>query len=408
MMVLKIAWRNIWRNPWRSAIVLLAITFGLWGSNLISALANGMVLGQIGTAINSEVAHITLQEKNYPLQEELKYNFEQDQVEEKLDQLPEDVEYSHRVVVAGMLSSAGSIQGLTFLGINPETEKSVVDIHQHIVKGNYFDSLTSASPILISQKTADDLKVKLNSKLVANFPDVNNEVVYGLFRVIGIYKTNNQPYDEQNAFVLHHDLSAMLHLDSNLVQSTLVKHVNTDDLDVRSLKQKVEELLPGYSVQSWEDLKPELVISRDMMAKYMYIVLIIVLVALVFVIVNSMLMVILERTKEIGTLRALGMNKTKVVLMIFYETVIQSMLGGVLGTLFSYIVVQYFQMNGLQFDSVSKGLEAYGYPSVFYPYLPLESYIVSIVLVFITALLSSIPPVRRALKLNPSTAIRSL
>jgi len=391
--------------------VFLAITFGLWGANLISGLANGMIQGQIDSAINNELAHLIVQEKHYPQQEELKYNYDRQLVEAKLNLLEDSITFCHHQLVTCMLSSAGYTQGLTLVGIDPKQEKKVVTIYDHLEEGNYFDStVTSGLPILISEKTAKELKVKLNAKLVANFPDIENDVVYGLFRVVGIYKSNNQLYDQMHAFVVGKDLSKLLKMDADLVHETLVKKIiqPNEEVKVNELKSDVQNELKEFSVQTWEEIRPELVLGQNSMKIFLYVILGIVMIALVFVIVNSMLMVILERTHELGTLRALGMNSQKIIIMIFYETVIQGMIGAVLGTTLSYIVISYFNRYGLQFSSVSEGMEAYGYPSIFYPYLNGEAYVISLLMVFITTLFSAIPPVRRALSLNPSSAIRSI
>jgi ABC-type antimicrobial peptide transport system permease subunit len=133
----------------------------------------------------------------------------------------------------------------------------------------------------------------------------------------------------------------------------------------------------------------------------------IILAALAFGIVNTMLMVVLERTRELGMLTAIGMNKRKVFSMIMLESVFLSLIGGLAGMLTGWIIIILTAKNGINFVKYAEGLEAYGYSAHLFPEITLGFFIMVTILIIITGILSSIYPAMKALKLNPVEAIRT-
>ena len=118
-------------------------------------------------------------------------------------------------------------------------------------------------------------------------------------------------------------------------------------------------------------------------------------------------MAILERTKEIGMLMAVGMNKQRIFLMIMLETIFLSITGAFIGMALAYTTISLTSQHGLNFAAVAEGLEAFGYSALVYPILDTQIYVRLTILMFITAIFSSIYPARKALKLKPAEAIRA-
>ena len=123
---------------------------------------------------------------------------------------------------------------------------------------------------------------------------------------------------------------------------------------------------------------------------YLYIIVGIILVALLFSIVNTMLMAVLERVREIGMLMAVGMTKGRVFNMIMYETVFMTMIGAPIGLFLSWISIQYFGNAGI--DLSGAAYESQGFGSVVYPYLDIESYVNVTLMVLVMSLLAAIYP----------------
>ncbi|NTV83515.1 MAG: FtsX-like permease family protein [Bacteroidales bacterium] len=153
-------------------------------------------------------------------------------------------------------------------------------------------------------------------------------------------------------------------------------------------------------------MEPLLAGLSSMMNQMAYFLLIIILIAMAFGIINTMMMAVLERTRELGMLMAVGMNKRKVFFMIMLETIFLSLVGTLAGIVISVVTIHYTGLNGINFSAWAEGYESWGYSALVYPSLYMSFYIGMTALVIITATISSIYPARKALGFNPAAAIR--
>jgi ABC-type antimicrobial peptide transport system permease subunit len=119
-----------------------------------------------------------------------------------------------------------------------------------------------------------------------------------------------------------------------------------------------------------------------------------------------MLMAVLERIKEIGMLMAIGMNKTRVFLLIMYETVFLSLTGGILGVLAGAFVSKYFETHKIDLSLWAKGYIELGYDPFVYCRLEWPLLVNVTFMVIITGILASIYPAWKALSYNPANALR--
>jgi len=246
---------------------------------------------------------------------------------------------------------------------------------------------------------------KLRTKIIVRITDKEGFLVDAAFRIAGIYKTNNTAFDEMYAFVKNSDIETITGFSPE--ESHEIAILLNDIKMTENIKSQIQNLFPEIAVEEWKELSPELKMLDDYMGFINYVFIIIILLALGFGIINTMLMVVLERTKELGMLMAIGMNKLKVFLMIMTETVLLSLSGGVLGMIISYVVIRFFAKYGLSLGSGNTEIfESIGYEAVMYPKIELSFYLAVTFLVIATGIVSAIYPAFKALKLKPVEAIR--
>lgn len=403
-MILKIAWKNIWRSKIRSLVVIIAIALGLWAGVFASAFVNGMMEQKINNVIEKEMSHFQFHEKGFRDEFESKLFMSNGKEILKTVTVDSLVKIATgRISAMVMFNSANQSGGIKAVGINPETEGQVTGLNTRLVEGKYFEGV-KRNPILISKKTAEKYKIKLRSKIVLTFQNIEGEMTSSAFRVVGLFDTKNGMYDEMNAFVRKDDLRTLLKLpEGSLNEIAVMLNVHED---AEKMAIKYQKLYPDKEVLSWLDLGLGMRYMVDMMGSYTTILVGIILIALLFSIVNTMLMAVLERTREIGMLMAIGMTKGKVFLMIMYETIFLSFIGGPIGLLLSYLLITYLGETGIDLSGAS--YEDIGMPTIIYPSLLLKDYLQVSVMVVVMSVVAAIYPARKALGLNPVEAIRKI
>lgn len=409
-MIFSIAWKNVWRNKLRSLIIIVSISLGLLGGIFYLAFANGMAQQQINSAIQTTISNIQLHNPNYLINNEIEFTISNPGEKLEIIAGTEGVKsVSERFVSPAMASSAITGTGIMIHGIIPQKEMKVSDLYTKLEDGTYFES-DLRNPIIIGQKLADKLKIKTNSKVVITIQNSEGDISYGAFRVVGIYKTDNSALDQLNVYVDKTDLCALIEVDQESVNEIGIL-LNHNELTTK-VTEKLEsdfanEIDSGaLTVRGWEEIQPVLKMFNEMTIQFSMIFVVIILVALSFGIINTMLMAVMERVREIGMLMAIGMNKIKVFLMIMLETVLLSVTGGFVGLSLSYITIELTNRSGIDLSIFAEGLNSWGYSAFVYPELANIYYVQIGLLVFLTAMLASILPARKALKFNPAEAVR--
>lgn len=402
-MIFKVAWRNIWRHKVRSIVVVTAIALGLWAGVFSSAFTQGMMNQKIESVIRMEMSHFQVHTPKFRDEYQSKLVIQDGlSVQKKINQEKNVVASTGRIVGMVMLGSANTNGSVKLNGIIPADEAIVTGIDQKITVGAYFDGI-KRNPILISEKIAEKYKIEVKSKVVITLQDINGEITAGAFKVVGIYNTKNGMYDEMNVFVRRNDIANLLEIEDNIHEIAVL--LNNHDL-AEPMATKYQKTYPELEVLSWMDLSTGMRMMIEMMDTYTFIIVGIILVALLFSIINTMLMAVLERVKEIGMLMSIGMSKPKVFFMILFETVCLTFLGAPLGLLLSYGSISYFGKIGI--DLGSAAYEDMGFSNIIYPSLKYGDYLDVSIMVIIMAIIAAIYPAIKALRLKPVEAIRKI
>ena len=409
-MLIRLSWKNIWRNKVRSGVILTAIALGLFAGTFLVAFMTGWLLDSANVEISNHHSHIQIHHKSFAANNDINSVMDRNAVETVLNNsdFGNDMNVSYRLSINGLLASAANVSGVSMKAVNTAEEKMVSSIWKSIpdTLGEFLPD-DVRMPIVISQKTAENLKVRLRSRIVFTFADSNGEMQSLAFRVSGIFKTTSPMLDESKVFVRQEDIIDIVALPPNAVHEVaiIVKDMETSEI----LLPKIVAMFPDLDVKDWRALTPMMAISLDYMQYVVFIYIGIFLFALSFGIINTMLMAVLERTRELGMLGAIGMTKGRIFKMIMLETVFLTILGSFAGILLGALVLIPSIKSGINLGSlIGDSFEGYGMGSVVYPVLNVRMIAQIIFMVVVASIFSAIYPARKALKLKSLEALRGI
>ena len=405
-MLLKIAWRNIWRNPLRSLLLILAVGIGIWSLIFLLGFMNGMTQSYVDHAVRSRTSHIQIHDSTF-LQESLVKNYVVSQPgrEDFMSGQSEVLAHSKRYLINGMVSTGRSNAPIRLIGVNPRTEDQLTGLASRMVEGEYLDT-EGKSSIILGRELAEKLGVSLRSKVVVQCQDVNGEIVSAAFRVKGIFSSGNGQLDAFTAYSRFTELQNILGLPEGSYHQMAFVIAEVDSS--KSLAAKWSQKFTDIKIQSYLEIAPDLALYQEQLGMSQVIMTTIFMLALIFGIINTMLMAVLERIRELGMLMAIGMGRVKVFFMIVFETIFLAFLGAPLGLLLGYGTIHILHRTGIDLSRWSDALESFGMGKIVRPELSWDIIQTIIVGVVITAILASIYPALKAIRLRPVEALRKI
>lgn len=403
-MIIRLAWRNIWRNKMRSMVIIASVTAGLFAGMAIMALYKGMMKSRIRTVIDTETGHVQLHAKGFMGDLDPKLFI---QVDDKMIAfLSGDKSikaFAQRTITAGMVSTPNGSSGVSIIGISPVEETNVSGLGKKMREGK-MDWPAKTKGILMGKKLAKKLKIAVGEKVVITMTDTADNLISSAYRIQGIYQSANAPLDEVNVYISRKDLQDMLGL-SNQVHEIAV--VLRDDTLLNRSTTLLSQQFPNLAIESWKEISPETSLMAETIDTLSFIILVIILIALSFGIMNTMMMSILERRHEIGMMMALGMGRFPLLMLIMTETFFLTITGIPIALTIGTTVINHYAKKGMDLSGMGKEMmESFGFETMIYPDFPSDKIGFIIILVFATALVSSIVPILKSLRMDPVSALQ--
>ena len=404
-MIFKIAWRNIWRNKRRSAIVLMSIIVGLVAEILLDGLTNGMISQMLYNQINLNVAHIQIHKKGFNANKKVSEVLpEYLKVESILKNLEGLTHISPRVFTTGMINGKNNSVGVMIYGVDPLQEGNVSIIEDTIESGTFLKNKSdSAMPIVIGQKLSEKLSVKTGDKVSLLSTAENGKINSVEFTVEGIFKSPSSTYDKSAVYTTIPAARKFLHLGNNIHEIAIIA---SNFKDTEKIQKEISASLgEKYEVLTYREILPLLVYQLDIYEQLMLFMNLIVDVALIFLIINTMLMAVFERVREIGILMAIGMKSRKIYSMIVVEAFILGLFGGFIGLAVGLAIHVPLSYTGINLGLFSEGLESFGVGAMIYPTISIETTMETVLLMPLVAIIAALYPAYRATKLEPIESI---
>ncbi len=405
MVLLKIAWRNLWRNPLRSGIVMAAMAFGIVVMVFVSGFYNGLMGSYVKNSIKKQYGHIQIHHPEFREYKETKHNI--DNIDEvKAFLTDKGLNHADRTIMLGLASVAGKNQAVQIVGIDTVLEKQISSPGDYKTDGVYLNG-TRRNPVYLSTTLAEKLGLKLRKKIKLTYSDESGTTINMGGKITGLYDMKNKMLDMMTIYVRQADLNKNL-LDHNYANEVLIRldDVDYNSNEIDSTTKMIQDKYPHLAVENWRQVAPELDLLVNQVKTNQYVIRIIIIIALIFGIINTLLMSVLERSHEIGMMLAIGLNKGKTMLLIIIESLCLSLVAGPIGILLGKLVIAYYGVHGLDLSSMAKSLEQWGIDPIIKMQVHSDTYIGVFVLIAVTNLLASIYPAIKAIKLKPAEAIR--
>lgn len=398
-----LAWRNVWRNRTRSLIIACSVALGMWAALFLGAFYQGMVDQRMRSVIRDESAHLQLHHPAFLADMEPRYLIPAaDGVARTLRALPNVREVAPRILLAGMITSPTGTAGVRLNGVDPAREDSTTRLFAKVIEGAGLDT-TKRNGILISERLARKLKVRLRGKVVLMTQDTAGAIASGAFRVQGIYRTINAPYDEANIFITRTSAAALIGMPGACHEIAVLLG---SDAGLAACKAEVTRALPGLEVLDWKEVVPEAALLVESFDAYMAIFTGIIFLGLAFGLVNTMLMAVLERTREIGMLVSIGMGRGRVFRMVLMETMFLVLAAAPAGLLIGWAAISRAHRTGIDLRAFSEATSSFGFDLVVHPAMTGGHVARTLSAVVLTALLSAAWPAWKALRTDAAQAIR--
>jgi ABC-type lipoprotein release transport system permease subunit len=403
---IKIAWRNILRNRARSFITIAAVAAGLCALIFLKSFVDGADHQMIANYTDLLAGHIQIHkagfQKNMGLDKSIN---NEESIAAVLRKTPYVAAFAPRIKEFALISSSESSAGILLLGIDPAREQGVTTLHRKIQTGTFLSGADNDA-ILIGRQLADNLKVTVGDKVVVMGQAFDGSIAAAAYTVCGLLDAGAEELDKSMAFIT---LRAAQHLFvmENRISEIAVKTRNLDEIEAATQDLRGRCNRTTFEVLNWKEISPMIYQWLQFDQVFTGLFLFIVLLVVAGGILNTILMGVLERTKEFGIMLALGTKPSQIIFMVGAESLFLGLIGAGLGTLAGAGLVLLSGHTGIDLSSVSEALNDSYIGSMVYPLLRPVSVAVYAGIVLLLSIAVSVFPAVKASRLSPIEAIRS-
>jgi ABC-type lipoprotein release transport system permease subunit len=397
-----LAWRNLWRNHRRTAIMLGAISLGAWAMIFMTALTQGMVTEMIRDGISALPGHVQVHHPDYRDDPNITNLIPATDTEIAAVFGPAGFKaWSSRIKVPAVITSEHDSRGVTLLGIDPVRERDMIFVDYDEVEGRFLESADDPG-VVIGRKLADTLDTEVGKRIVLMSQDPDNDIADRGFRVVGLFRANVESFEETYVFAGKKTVQKMLRIGDRVTEVVVL---GDDYRNVEDDYAKVVALVDGdVEVRRWAELDTYLGTMLRVMDGFVLIWVVVIFLALSFGLVNTLVMAVFERVREIGLMLALGMKPGNILGQILIESMLLLIIGLGIGNLLAWLTIKPLE-SGIDISIVAEGMEMMGASSMLYPLLRMEDVVLANVVVLVLGFLASLSPAWRASRYEPIEAI---
>ena len=396
----QLAWRNLWRQRRRNLTMLVALSFAVMGVIFLNAFLRGMTAQMADGAINSMVGHVKVLQPGYRDDPGIARSFVLES--EWSPEIPAGQlqGWARRVRVPAVIMSERETRGIEFIGIDPAQE-SISFVADWTIEGEQLEG-PGDRRILVGRSLAEQLETAAGRRLVIVTQGADGRSREAGYRIAGLYQSEHSALEKFHVFTGIEAAQALLVSDTVTEVSVRL----TDEKYQPTVVQSLIASFVGLNVFDWQTLQPMAATMMQLSDAMIYVLFIIVMSALVFGLVNTVVTAVMERYREIGMLRALGMRAGAVLLQIVTESTLIMIMGVAIGTAAGGGLCWWLS-DGVDLAAFSEGMEAFGFSSnTMVPTIVPADLAFVVVASLVMGVVASFFPALRAVRLNPLEAMR--
>jgi ABC-type lipoprotein release transport system permease subunit len=403
MQILKMAFRDLGRNRRRSFFSALAVGGGLALLILMASVVEGEMGSALESAIKLQTGHIQIRAATYDENksslkwEDLVAN--PDEIANKIATLGQVKAATPRLYATGFLSSGTQSAGAKITGIDPLSPASD-PYREGVISGNYL-SPDDRDAVLIGRPMAEKLKLKVGDNVGLSLNTADGNVQDQIFTVKGIYTTNTYSFDSATVFLPLAKAQAMTQTENHAsTVYVLLKDTTMTDTVVPALS-----VSSNLEIKTWKDLNALFVEYEAFAQSYIAIFYMIILAISASVIINTLIMSVYERTREIGILSAIGMRGGRIMMLFLAESSMLAIGGVIMGLIIGILGTLYFNINGFYIGNM--GLSGMAIADTIYAKLTMDNLINLTIMTFVVTMLAGLYPAVMASRMQPVEALRA-
>ena len=400
MELLKIAARNVLRNRRRSIITLSGIFLGIGVVVGVTGLMNGIKRSIIENSVETMLGAVQVHKEGFlrsldaaPLLLDMK---EDPALLEKLRAVPGVRGVSTRINFPIMVNKEEETVFAFAMAVDPANEALACPASVEMLTAG--EPLDESPGLLMSETLAETLGANIGD-LITLLGNDRDGALNGIELPLRGFYMGKLPGLENTIRVTLPEAQELLRMEGRYTEIAIGLHdVKTTDATLVAAGAIIPE---GLEIHDWRDLAPNLVALMDFQGIIIGVASVLFIVVALTIIVNTMLMSVLERVREIGTMLALGLRRRRVVSLFLMEAAMLGLMGGVAGGLAGWGVVLWLGQRGIHMGA--PGIEA---DNVLRPFIPVTFILAACVLAAMGAAIAALWPALQAAKLRPVEALR--
>ncbi len=402
-----IAIKNLLRSKRRTFLTFLILSVGIMFYLFMDGLIKGYKTQSINNFIQFDTGHIKIRSENFDKEDP--YNIENfidnpSEVLTILSKKPYVKAYTERIQFLAEADNGKDSLPVVVVGVDEENDSKVFNLTNYVIRGAFV-----SGEALIGENLAKDMNVDVGDSIYITFRNKYGTIDSVEVYISGVLFTADPVVNSSTVFISLNDAKSYLATESVTEISIITENYKHDRKFISDLKND----LKNYKIESWRELVSgiEAAAKQDEVTTYIFVFFI--LIIAIVGIINTMLMSVYEKVREIGTLKALGMTDREVETVFVLEGLVIGVIGGILGIMLGALVNWYFVKYGIDYtalmgkenENIMASLRLVG---IVKSRWDIASFVYAFLISVITSTLASYYPAKKTSQMQPAEALRSV